>query len=442
MRVTQGMLTQQFLYNLSNVNQQIAQDQEEMSTGKSLNQPSDNPLAVSQDMSIQTTLNQSNAYQSVISSGLSLMQNTSSAVQSIASALQSIQQNVNQGLNATSDNTSQLQSLAETTNELVQQIYNDVDVQQNNQYVLSGTQVNVPASTIASGNLISGNYYDSPGVATAQGVTQSSPSATIATAISDPNGLMQAGQTYKLVFNASSIATNGSINSGNITLETSNGQAIASAAISSGTQLGASITLTSTSTTTSGSVTISLGNVFQVQDNSVSPGSFQQTDVITSSVGTSSSINYQVAPNVNVPVNLTAVGLFHTVAPGGTQDLQTTLSQTVSDLSAMASAAQSGDTSAYSTHLSTLQNDLQNLIANTNQVTNMNAELGTRIQQMNNVQSQMTQYTQTLTNQQSNLVDADMASVITKFSTDQTVYQAALEMGAKVLLPSLVNYLS
>jgi flagellar hook-associated protein 3 FlgL len=37
--------------------------------------------------------------------------------------------------------------------------------------------------------------------------------------------------------------------------------------------------------------------------------------------------------------------------------------------------------------------------------------------------------------------DANEAKVITNFSTDQTVYEAALQMGAQILLPSLVNYL-
>lgn len=47
----------------------------------------------------------------------------------------------------------------------------------------------------------------------------------------------------------------------------------------------------------------------------------------------------------------------------------------------------------------------------------------------------------TLTGQLSNLVDADMAQAATDFSTRQAAYQAALSVAAKVIQPSLLQFL-
>jgi flagellar hook-associated protein 3 FlgL len=84
---------------------------------------------------------------------------------------------------------------------------------------------------------------------------------------------------------------------------------------------------------------------------------------------------------------------------------------------------------------------LKNLQAGMSNVTNLNASLGATIQRVTALQNQMTQYATTMTNQKSTLEDANMAQVITQFSTDQTVYQSALKMGSEVLLPSLVSFL-
>lgn len=439
MRVTQNMLTQQFLYNLSNINQQISQDQEEMSTGKALNEPSDNPLAVSQDMAIQATLSQTTAYQSTINTALSWMQNSSTSVQSIISSLQSIQDNVNEALNATSSSPAQLQSLADVTQQLVDQINNDADTQQGSQYLFGGTQVTTAPTSMPPGVLVNQSAFDDAGVGTGTGgVTQSSGTSTIVSSLSDPDQLLQSGQSYSLVFDASSIGSDGSIQSGTITLEAA-GVTVASATIPSGTALGASITLQAVSG--SGTMQLSLGDMFEVSPSAKSGMSYQQTDTITPTNGFASDINFQVSKDVNVPVNLTAAQMFRTVPTSGTSDLQSTLTQTVSDLKTMATDLQSSNSQGDQGDLTNLQSDLSNLTANLNQVIDMNAELGSRIQSVTAIQTQMSQYSNTLTDQQNNLVNANMAQVITKFSTDQTVYEAALQMGAQVLLPTLVSYL-
>ncbi len=463
MRVTQGMLTQQFLYNLTNINQRLDQEQTQSSSGKILNEPSDNPLAVSQDMAIRASLAQTTTYQGVITSGLAWMNSTSSAVQNIITALQSIQTNVNEAATMTSANATEVGGLLGTTQQLVAQIYSNAGSTLDNNNLFSGAQVNysgtlIAQSTIVTGTNVSGtsvNYYDSPGAGVASdGLVQSVPPQSIAQTLNDPYGLIQSGQDYQLIYTGTiSVTGSGSITSNSvIELVATNGYTgtvIASGTVPTSATQGTLVTLTGLTSGTD--LTLSLGNIFQTvtSGTSVVTGTFNysQTDMLLPSSGTSGSsgssgsISYEISPGVDVPVNLTAAELFHQSPDGSTPDLQTTLTNITTAMSEMSSALNNHDMSAYNTQLSNMQNYIGALQANTNQVINLNADLGVRIQRMQTVQQQLSTYSQTLTNEKSTLEDANMASVLTKYSTDQTVFQSALAIGAKILLPTLLNYL-
>ena len=449
MRVTQGMLTQQFLYNLSNINQRIEQEQTQSSTGKTLNKPADNPLAVSQDMAIRATLAQATAYQGVISTGLSWMNNTSSVVQNMITTLQSIQTNVNEASSMTTANPSAINALLDTTQQLVNQLYSDANATQGNNYLFSGTQLSSSGSSIASEFMVKSTsgtiYYDTPGTGTASnGISQTVTPEPIAASLTDQGGLIALGQSYNIVFDATNIGSNGAIQSGTIELTSSTGSIIASGTIPASSVPGSIVTLTATTGT--GNLAITLGsNLYQLTPVSGVSGTstYSQTDVITSGTGTNSSIGYEVSQNVNISINLTAAQLFHQSPDGTTPDLQTNLSQIIMHMSAMSAALANNppNMSSYQSQLANLQGDFGNLQSNTNQVINMNALLGTRIQRMQAIQQQLNSYSLSITTEKSTLEDANMASVLTQYSTDQTVYQSALAIGAKILLPTLLTYL-
>ncbi|MHB1627063.1 MAG: flagellin N-terminal helical domain-containing protein [Bacilli bacterium] len=293
MRITQTMMTQQFLNNITNDNQRMSQLEQELSTGKQLNSPSDNPLAVSQDMGIRAILAQTQGFQSTISAGLTWMNNTAGALQNIISGLQTIRTQTVEGLNGTSNTPAVQQALAKSVQQVTAGIYQTLDSQQGNRYLFGGAQ------------------------------TGAAPSAALSGAVG--------------------------------------------------------------------------------------------------------ALNYQVANNSMIQVNVTASSLFLTTPTGASGNLQQTLGNIAADL-------QAGNTSG-------LQTDLADLSANLTNVVNANADLGTRINRLTSLQNQMAQYNTTMTNQKGVIEDANMAKVITQFNTDQTVYTAALKMGAQILLPALVNFL-
>jgi len=300
MRITQSMMTQDFLYNITNDNSRMANLENQLSTGKTLNEPSDNPLAVSQDMSINATLSETTGYQNAISQGLTWMNNTSSALSNLNSALQQIQELTLNGVNGTNQDPAALNALSATAQQMVGDVSQIMDSQQGTRYLFGGT------------------------------ATQTAPSSYVLGSTPPPTGA-------------------------------------------------------------------------------------------------SSNLSLLVAAGIEIPVNVTATSLMLTIPTGGTADLSQTLTSIVADL-------KSGNQGNLST-------DLQNLNAGMSQVTGLEADLGSREVRMNALNSQMSQYSNLVTNEKGVIEDANMAQVITQFNTDQTVYQAALKLGSQVLLPTLVSYL-
>lgn len=435
MRITQNMMTQQFIYNITNQNQQMQTLENELSTGKSLNQPSDNPLTVSQDMGIRASLSETTSYQSSINSGLSWMQNTSSAIQQISTALQSLQSTVLEGINSTNRSSSSLQALSETAQQLSASIYQELNAKQGDRYLFGGVQTNVapttttlpPYSTVSTSD---GQFYSVlSSFTTTNSSSITSDGSPITQSITDAQNILSGSQPYSLQLSETTSST-GTVSSGNIKLMNSlTGAILATGSIASGASSGTIVTLTSVSgaaqmtLTLSNPVSSTSSGSFSISDSLVPTTSFSTGFSVVS--GTSGSISYNVAPNVDIPINVSAHDLMLSGVSG--TSLQNTLQQISTDLL-------TGNTNG-------LENDLTNLQVNMTNVTNINSDVGSRIQRLTSLQNQMSSYQTTLTNQKGVIQGANMAQVISQFNTDQTVYTAALKMGSQILLPSLISFL-
>ncbi len=303
MRVTNSMLNQTFLYNLNNLENQLAQSENIIATGKTLNEPSDNPLAVAQDMTTRAAISQTNSYLSNINLGLTWMQNTSSSLQNLSSNLQSIRSTVLEALNGPDQSSKSTSEFQQTISQLTANAYQIIDTKQGDSYLFGGYRTSTAPSTY-------------------------------------------------------------------------------------------------------------------LQPQSTSLSSIDQAAV-------QGSIAFAVSDNIHMPVNVTGWQLFREVPQGGTSNLGATLTSIQADL----------------TNTTALQNDLANLDANISNLTNAQTALGARVQQMNMLQSQTQQFASSLSQEKASLQAADMAKVMTQYSLQQTSYQAALQMGSQLLLPSLVKYL-
>jgi flagellar hook-associated protein 3 FlgL len=139
-------------------------------------------------------------------------------------------------------------------------------------------------------------------------------------------------------------------------------------------------------------------------------------------LGNTSSISREIGQNVQVPVNVTG----DTVAT----PLLAAIRQAAVDMRA-------GGTPA---NLSTT--DLKALDAASDNLLTTRASVGARQNRLTSAADRLQQLEEAQTQQLSDTEDADVAQTMIDFSTQSSVYQAALKAGAQLIQPSLLNFLN
>jgi flagellar hook-associated protein 3 FlgL len=150
--------------------------------------------------------------------------------------------------------------------------------------------------------------------------------------------------------------------------------------------------------------------------------------------------NATIGNNVSLERSVDGEALFNKVPPGkpGSTSLIDTLNQISTDMKAASTAP---NDAALQTAVQGLSNDLSKLDDNIDNVSAMRSDLGGRMGRVDAMQTQLTQTTNLLTQQKGKAEDADLAQVMTQLTTQQTVYQAALMSGQKLILPTLADVL-
>ncbi|WP_082588238.1 flagellar hook-associated protein FlgL [Paenibacillus sp. Soil724D2] len=164
----------------------------------------------------------------------------------------------------------------------------------------------------------------------------------------------------------------------------------------------------------------------------------QFTDKQPYSIATASSdipddqkISYQVSAGITIPINQTGNEVFG--APGNNDNLFKILK----GLKDAFSPSPPG-TPANLTVAKGLMTDLSKRFDNFQTV---RSEVGARANRIDLMDNRLKDLDVNLTDLSSKTEDADMAETITKLKTDENVYQASLSTGAKIIQPSLIDFL-
>ena len=136
-------------------------------------------------------------------------------------------------------------------------------------------------------------------------------------------------------------------------------------------------------------------------------------------------INREVSPGAVMSVNITADRL--QTPPAGAPDIF----QTLQDLS---DALQTNNTTGIATALDRLDAHQDNISA-------LRGEGAAKINRLELTQSRYQASTIAMGDQRSKIEDVDMADAITNLSMRESVYKAALATGARVIQPTLVDFL-
>ena len=136
-------------------------------------------------------------------------------------------------------------------------------------------------------------------------------------------------------------------------------------------------------------------------------------------------IKYPVAPGVQIPVNVSGRDVF-----GGASDPDNAF-RILSDIY---TALEQYDNVA-------VGNTLGRLDSRIDQLLRMHTEVGARSNRVELIQERLNDMSINLQNLQSKTEDADIAEVITNLKMGENVYQASLSVGARLITPSLVDFL-
>jgi flagellar hook-associated protein 3 FlgL len=138
-RVTQQSATMLMVADLQSSLSGLVVLQEEAATGKSINQPSDNPAGTSQVLALNTQLAKFQQYASNITDGQSWLNTADGALGSAVKALDQVQTDVLSGANASANDASSDQALSEEVLTIKQELLGLAGTTYNGRAIFSGT---------------------------------------------------------------------------------------------------------------------------------------------------------------------------------------------------------------------------------------------------------------------------------------------------------------
>jgi flagellar hook-associated protein 3 FlgL len=132
------MVSTSMLAGIETAQTALARTQAELSSGKSILEPSDNPYGASQAIDLQSALDGLTSYEQSAQDGLSRMNAASGALTSINSQVQRVRELVLQAANAT-ESPADLEDIANEVQQIAEGVKQDADTEFDGQYVFSGT---------------------------------------------------------------------------------------------------------------------------------------------------------------------------------------------------------------------------------------------------------------------------------------------------------------
>jgi flagellar hook-associated protein 3 FlgL len=152
--------------------------------------------------------------------------------------------------------------------------------------------------------------------------------------------------------------------------------------------------------------------------------------------GNSAAIARSIGPNVSVQVNVTGNQVLGSGQPTPPATGDGLLLNTLRDISQHLRGGTTADVNALRS------TDLQHLDSNIDLLSQIRAQVGATTNRLETAASRFGQVQEVAQSQLSETEDADMAKVLTDFSMQQSVYQAALKSGANIVQASLLDFLT
>jgi flagellar hook-associated protein 3 FlgL len=137
-RIATGMITSSTLNDINSALGKLERSSEELSSGRTILQPSDNPYGASHAIDLQSQLDGLTSYATNVKDGISWSNTANGAMTNMSSVVQRVRELLVQAGNATYSQ-SDLNSIATEVSQLTETIKQDANTQYAGQYVFAGT---------------------------------------------------------------------------------------------------------------------------------------------------------------------------------------------------------------------------------------------------------------------------------------------------------------
>jgi len=155
-RITNQMIAQSTLTGIESSLDRLDTTQQELSTGKQINQPSDNPSGTALTLQLNNTLANLTSYNNNVTDGTGWTQAQTGALSDMTNAVQRVQELVEEAANGT-QSPADMAASADEVNQLIDEIKSDANTQYNGQYVFSGSATTTEPYQSGSNDTFAGN---------------------------------------------------------------------------------------------------------------------------------------------------------------------------------------------------------------------------------------------------------------------------------------------
>ncbi len=142
-RITPAMVTAATLNDLNSSLSALERTTDELSSGKTILEPSDDPYGASRVIDLQSQLDGLSSYEENAQDGIAWENTASSALASINTAVQRVRELLLQAANGTTNQTD-LETIALQVEQLTEGVKQDANTQYAGQYIFSGTDTTTP----------------------------------------------------------------------------------------------------------------------------------------------------------------------------------------------------------------------------------------------------------------------------------------------------------
>lgn len=438
MRITNTMMTNNILLSLNKNRKVMADYEEQLSTGKRIQKPSDDPIVAARALKFRTNISEIDQYKTNTNDALSWISVTEQAVSNTSDIMKRIHELSVQAATGTLTTANRESTISEIS-QLREQIANEGNASYAGRYIFTGYQTN---SSLVFDEPMTDSYEISETLGTSH-------VETVNKVFDDPSGNPSINQVSRIRLGYDTVipsAVPGTIPGFTVATLLSTSTAPAPEAYNPPV----TVPPTAYFLQDTGELIFNTGDVASIpasfsftyqkdvfKKGDVKPDHYFDSTHLASGntfTKTEESMDYQVSYSQNIQVNVMGYDLV-------TNDLLRDLDELIANTKKIAKDGTLEDElrqdllqKEFGSMIGKMDDHLSNNI-------NINAEIGGKVNRLELTLSRLQEDRLNFTDLLSENEDIDMAEVLIKFSAQEVVYNAALSSSSKVIQPTLLDFM-